>query len=72
MKKYLIRSKKFWIATAIRAFRTFFEVLGAEIIGAKLVQEVDWAYVLSTSAMATIIAVVIALPGIPEVDEDEE
>lgn len=72
MKKYLIRSKKFWIATAVRAFRTFFEVLGAEIIGAKIIQDVDWIYVLSTAAMATIIAVVIALPGIPEVDEDEE
>lgn len=61
---------KFWKAALIRAVRTFAESALAYIgTGALILQDVNWLAVLSAGALGFIIAILLALAGLPEVDE---
>ena len=62
--------KTTWIcATAIRAVRTFAEATLAYIgTGAVVIGDVNWLAALSAGAMGAVIAVLLALAGLPEVD----
>ena len=61
---------KFWKAALIRAIRTFAESMLAYIgTGAVILQDVNWLAALSAGAFGFILALLLALAGLPEVDE---
>ena len=63
-------SWKFWRAALIRAARTFAESMLAFIgSGAIILQDVNWLAELSAGALGFVIAILLALAGLPEVDE---
>ena len=60
---------KFWKAALIRAIRTFAESALAYIgTGAVLLGDVNWVGVLSAGAFGFVVAVLLALAGLPEVE----
>jgi hypothetical protein len=62
--------KKWAKAALIRAIRTFAESAIAYIgTGALVLGDVNWLGVLSAGAFGFIVAILIALTGLPEVDE---
>ena len=62
--------KKWAKAALIRAIRTFAEAALAYIgTGALVLGDVNWLGVLSAGAFGFILAILIALKGLPEVDE---
>lgn len=58
-------------AALIRAIRTVAQVAVATIGTTATLQEVDWALVASTSALAGILSILMALGGLPEVETDD-
>ena len=69
--KYNIKE---WLkAAAIRAVRTFAEAMLAYIgTGAIVLKDVSWLAALSAGAMGAIVALLLALAGLPELDKEEE
>lgn len=68
-----IFTEKFWKACAIRMVRTFAESALAYIgTGAVLIGDVNWLGVLSAGAMGAAISFLMALAGLPEVDNQKE
>lgn len=64
--------KKWAKAALIRAIRTFGESALAYIgTGALVLGDVNWIGVLSAGALGFILAIIIALTGLPEVDSNE-
>jgi hypothetical protein len=62
-------SKEFWRATAIRAVRTICQTAVATIGTTALITEVDWAVVVSASALAGLLSVLTSIAtGLPEVE----
>ena len=62
----------FWKAACIRAIRTFAESMLAYIgTGALVLKDVDWLAALSAGALGFILALLIALAGLPEVKKEE-
>ena len=64
MKKGLLK------AAIIRAVRTVAQTAIATIGTAALIQEVNWVAVLSASALAGIVSLLMAVAGLPEVKEE--
>ena len=60
-----------WLKAAlIRAVRTFAESMLAYIgTGAMVLGDVNWIAALSAGAMGSIIAILLALAGLPEVEK---
>ena len=62
-------TKKWWIATGIRALKTFAEgalaVIGTQAV---FVNDVDWIAVLSGGALAAAVCFLLSLKGLPEVE----
>ena len=64
-----MKNKEFWVAAAHRAARTFCQVLVAGIGPAVELNEVNWMYVLSSAALASIISIAMSvITGLPEVE----
>lgn len=63
-----INTRTWAMATIIRAIRTIAQVAVATIGTTATLQEVDWALVASTSALAGILSILMALGGLPEVN----
>lgn len=62
--------KKWAKAALIRAIRTFAEAALAYIgTGAIVLGDVNWLGVLSAGALGFVLAILIALKGLPEVEE---
>lgn len=62
-------NKQFWKATAIRAVRTFLQVVLAVWTAGTLITEVDWKMLLLSAVSASIYSVLTSLlTGLPEVD----
>lgn len=61
-----------WVRAAlIRAVRTFAEAALAYIgTGALVLGDVNWLAVLSAGAFGFVTAILLALTGLPEVDDD--
>ena len=60
-------------AAGIRAIRTFAESMLAYIgTGAIVLNDVNWVAALSAGAFGAIIAILIALAGLPEVDNGND
>ena len=63
-------NKDFIKATGIRALHTCLQVFIASVGTAKVLGDVDWKYVLSATAMATILSIAKSIViGLPEVKE---
>ena len=64
---------KEWVAAAlIRAVRTFAEAMIAYIgTGAVVLGDVNWLAALSAGAFGFVLAILLALTGLPEVEQDE-
>lgn len=62
-------TKKWLKAAAIRAAKTMAQTAVATIGTTALITEVNWAVVLSASALAGALSVLTSLAGLPEVDE---
>lgn len=59
-------------AAVIRAIRTFAESMLAYIgTGAIVLKDVNWLAALSAGAMGFVIAILLALTGLPEVDTED-
>lgn len=59
----------FWKAAAIRAIRTAAQTAIASIGTAKIMSEIDWVVVASTTAVATILSLLTSVvTGLPEVE----
>ena len=70
MIKYRIESKDFWKTAGFRALRTLCQVAIASIGTTALIQEVNWAIVGSTAALAAIVSILTSIVlGIPESEE---
>lgn len=65
---------KKWIkAAGIRALRTFAQAMLAYIgTGALVIGDVNWLAALSAGALGAVTSVLMALTGLPEVDQVEE
>ena len=65
--------KKWAAAALIRAVRTFAEAMIAYIgTGAVVLGEVNWLAALSAGAFGVVLAILLALTGLPEVKQDED
>jgi ABC-type phosphate/phosphonate transport system permease subunit len=65
--------KKWAVAALIRAVRTFAEAMIAYIgTGAVVLGDVNWIAALSAGAFGFVLAILLALTGLPEVEQDEE
>lgn len=63
-------SKKFIRCAAIRAVRTIAQTAVATIGTAVVLEDVNWIYVVSASALAGILSLLTSVStGLPEVDE---
>ena len=61
-----------WLKAALlRALRTFAQTAAASIGVATVLSEVGWAQVLSTSALAAILSLLMSVGGLPEVKEGD-
>ncbi len=62
-----------WLKAAlIRALRTFAESMLAYIgTGAVVLGDVNWLAALSAGAMGSVIALLLALAGLPEVENED-
>lgn len=64
--------RKFWKATAIRAARTFLQVILAVWTAGTLITDVDWKMLLLSAVSASIYSVLTSLlTGLPEVDYEK-
>ena len=64
-------TKKWLKAAAIRAAKTMAQTAVATIGTTALITEVNWAVVLSASALAGALSVLTSLAGLPEVDTED-
>lgn len=65
---------KEWIkAAGIRAVRTFAEAMLAYVgTGAVVLGDVNWVAALSAGAMGAVVAILLALAGLPEVEDKDD
>ncbi len=62
--------KTTWIkAAGIRAVRTFAQSAGSLITVGAAINELDWRYIASVSAVSAIYSILMALAGLPEVGD---
>ena len=60
---------RWWKAAGIRAVKTMAQTAVATIGTAAVVDQVDWAYVLSVSVLASVLSLLTSVAGLPEVKE---
>ena len=64
--------KKWAVAALIRAVRTFAEAMIAYIgTGAVVLGDVNWLAALSADAFGFVLAILLALTGLPEVEQNK-
>ncbi len=63
--------KKWFAAAWIRALRTVAQTAVASIGTAAVLDEINWICVLSASALAGILSLLMSLAGLPEVDNED-
>ena len=63
---------KTWFKVAlIRALRTFGQTAAATIGTAVLLSQVSWMHVLSASALAALLSLLMSIGGLPEIKEGD-
>lgn len=66
-----VDTQKWAKAAGIRAVKTMAQVAIAGIGAAAAMGQVDWKYVLSASALAGVLSMLMSITGIPEVESEE-
>lgn len=62
-------NKNFWKATAIRAFRTFLQVILATWTAGQIITELNWKVILMSAFSAAVYSVLTSImTGLPEVE----
>ena len=64
--------KNWFVAAGTRAIRTMAQAALGMIPAAVSITEVDWRWVLGTSAISGIISLLTSLTGLPEVAKESE
>ena len=67
-----IFNKEWFKAAGIRALKTVAQAALATIGSSIAIDEVNWLFVLSASAMAGILSLLTSLAGLPELNYKEE
>ena len=68
-----MKNWKLWLKCAgVRAIKTVAQAALATIGSSIAIDEVNWLFVLSASAMAGILSLLTSLAGLPELDDKEE
>jgi hypothetical protein len=62
---------KWFRAALLRALRTFAQTAAASIGVSAMLSDVSWAHVLSASALAAILSLLMSVGGLPEVKEGD-
>ena len=62
-------AKKWWKAAGMRAVKTIAQTAIATIGASVLLSEVNWAAVVSASALAGILSLLTSVAGLPELKE---
>lgn len=62
-------SKKWWKAAAIRAIKTMAQTAVAMLPAAAAINQVDWAVVAGTAALAGVASLLTSVAGLPEVKD---
>ena len=62
-------TKKWWKAAGMRAVKTIAQTAIATIGASDLLSEVNWAAVVSASALAGILSLLTSVAGLPELKE---
>lgn len=70
MKK--IFTKTWFEAALVRALKTVAQTAIATIGTSAIISEVNWALVLSASAVAGVLSILTSIAGLPEVKESED
>lgn len=66
-----MRNRKLWLkAAAIRAVKTVAQTAIASIGVYAAVEDVKWAYVVSTAVLAGILSLLTSIAGLPETDNN--
>ena len=66
-------SKEFWRCAGIRALKTVCQTAIATIGTTAVIQDINWGYVVSASAVAGLLSLLTSVAtGLPEVEEDVE
>lgn len=56
-------------AAGIRAVKTFAQTMIATIGTTAIIEDVNWAVVLSASALAALLSILTSVAGLPEVED---
>lgn len=62
--------KKWFKAAGIRAIKTVAQTAVATIGTSAIIADVNWAIVVSASALAGVISLLTSIAGLPEVDKE--
>lgn len=62
-----VDTKEWFKSAGVRAVKTMAETALAMLTVGQAITDVDWSYVLSVTALAGIISLLISVKGIPEV-----
>ena len=66
-----VDTQKWLKAAGIRVVKTMAQAAIAGIGAAAAMGQVDWKYVLSASALAGVLSMLMSITGIPEVESEE-
>lgn len=61
--------KKWLSAAGVRAIKTFAQTAASLVTVGAVVSDVDWVFVLSSSAVAAIYSLLTSVAGLPELDD---
>lgn len=56
-------------AAAIRAIKTFAQTMIATIGTSAIIEDVNWAVVISASVLAALLSILTSVAGLPEVED---
>ncbi len=63
-------NKNWWKAAGIRAMRTFAQTAIATIGTTAVIEQVNWAVVLSASVLAALLSLLTSIASLPEVNTE--
>jgi hypothetical protein len=67
-----LTNTEWWKAALVRCARTVAQTAVASIGVTKLINEVNWAVVISASLLAGILSLLMSIAGLPEVGDSNE
>lgn len=65
-------NRTWWHAAGVRAIRTVAQTAVATLTTATVLQDVNWGVLISASALAGLLSLVMSIAGLPEVEDDDQ